>query len=405
MIGRHHVHRAIALGGVVAMSVTGCGFGGVNSLPLPGAVGRESDATIYHVEFANIGTLESNSPVMIDDVVIGSVDTMRVHDWHAEVDVRIRPDVVVPANAVAKVGQTSLLGSMHLALDTPLGQQPVGRLQPGATIPLGKSSSSPSTEQTLSSLSTIVNAGSLGQVQDIVHEFNVALSGHEDEARDLLSRLDRFVGVFDEQRDDVIASLRALDRLAGTLADQNDVLATTLRKLPPALQILEQERPRMTTALERLGALSDVATGTINDTRADLVRNLKNLGPTLKSLADVGPQIDEALAYATVFPFGQSTIDRGLRGDYMNLFVTVDLTRNRTTKTIALGTRWGNENAPTVPALGDPGYDWYYTTNPLGAPVVNPPSPPVRAPLPTGRDIGVPPDSPARSFPFGQGWG
>jgi ABC-type transporter Mla subunit MlaD len=40
--------------------------------PLPG-VGRRPDATTYHVEIANVVTLESNSPVMIDDVVVGSV--------------------------------------------------------------------------------------------------------------------------------------------------------------------------------------------------------------------------------------------------------------------------------------------------------------------------------------------
>ena len=67
-------------------------------------------------------TLESNSPVMIDDVVVGSVGKMTVDDWHADVEVSVKPDVVVPANAVASVGQTSLLGSMHLALDPPLGR-------------------------------------------------------------------------------------------------------------------------------------------------------------------------------------------------------------------------------------------------------------------------------------------
>jgi phospholipid/cholesterol/gamma-HCH transport system substrate-binding protein len=405
MIGTHLARRVLVVGCIVVTSVTGCSFGGVNSLTLPGTVGRGSDAQLFIVQVANIGTLESNSPVMMDDVVVGSVGTMRVRDWHAEVDVRVRPDVVVPANTVATVGQTSLLGSMHLALDPPLGEAPHGRLRPGATIPLGKSSSYPSTEQTLSSLSTIVNAGGLGQLGDIVHNFSVAFSGHEGEARDLLGRLDRFVGVFDQQRDNVIASLQALDRLAGSLSVQNAVLDTTLRKLPPALEVLERERPRMTTALERLGDLSEIATGTINDTQADLVRNLKNLGPTLKSLADVGPDIDEALAYASVYPFGQSIIDRGLRGDYMNLFVTIDLTKNRLKKTLGLGTRWGDPNMPSVPAPGDPGYDWFYTTNPLAQPVANPPSPPVRAPLPTGRDIGIPPDSPARTFPFAQGWG
>ena len=147
----------------VMLAATGCAFNGLNSLPLPGAVGRGPGAIIYHVEVANVGTLESNSPVMIDDVIVGSVGKMTVQGWHADVEVSVKPDVVVPANAVASVGQTSLLGSMHLALNPPLGEAPSGRLQPGATIPLNRSSTYPSTEQTLSSLSVIVNAGGLGQ--------------------------------------------------------------------------------------------------------------------------------------------------------------------------------------------------------------------------------------------------
>ena len=87
--------------------------------------------------------------------------------------------MVVPANAVATVGQTSLLGSMHLALNPPLGEKPSGRLQPGATIGLNQSSTYPTTEQTLSSLSAVVNGGGLGQIGDIIHNFNAALSGRE----------------------------------------------------------------------------------------------------------------------------------------------------------------------------------------------------------------------------------
>ena len=56
---------------------SGCAFHGLNSLPLPGAVGRGPDADVYHVELANVITMESNSPVMIDDVVVGSVEIGR----------------------------------------------------------------------------------------------------------------------------------------------------------------------------------------------------------------------------------------------------------------------------------------------------------------------------------------
>jgi phospholipid/cholesterol/gamma-HCH transport system substrate-binding protein len=388
MISLRATKRVTVIACSIMVTITGCAFQGLNSLPLPGAVGRGADALIYHVEIPNIGTLESNSPVMIDDVVIGSVGKMTVNNWHADVEVSVRPDVVVPANAVVTVGQTSLLGSMHLALNPPLGEAPSGRLPPGSTIPLTKASAYPSTEQTLSSLSAVVNSGGLGQIGDIVHNFNAALSGHEGEARDLLGRLDRFIGVFDQQRDNVIASIQALNRLAGTLAAQRDTVSRVLAALPPALEVLNRERPRLTTALEKLGTLSDTATGLVNDTQADLVRNLQNLGPTIGALADVGPDINEALAFGVAYPFGQNTIDRGVRGDYMNLFVTLDLTKNRLKKGLLAGTRFGDEDVPLVPAPGDPGYDAFYSKNPLGIPLTP------DAPAPSDAATPPPPDTP-----------
>ena len=170
---------------------------------------------------------------MINDVVVGSVGKMTVQGWHANVEVSIRPDVVVPENAVASVGQTSLLGSMHLQLNPPIGEPPRGRLQPGATIPLSKSSTYPSTEQTLSLLSLVINAGGLAQLGDIVHNFNASVHGREQQIRDLLTRLDTFVGVLDQQRDNIIASIQALNRLAGTFAAQRDALTEALNKVPP----------------------------------------------------------------------------------------------------------------------------------------------------------------------------
>ena len=163
MIGRKSVQRLAVVGSCVAVSLTGCAFQGVNSLPLPGAVGKGRHAVTYHVEVANVATLESNSPVMMNDVIVGSVGKMTVRDWHADVVISVKPDIVVPANVVAAVGQTSLLGSMHLALNPPLGEEPKGRLQPGATIPLSASSTYPSTERTLSALSTVVNGGEIGR--------------------------------------------------------------------------------------------------------------------------------------------------------------------------------------------------------------------------------------------------
>lgn len=365
--------RLLAGGSCVVLTATGCAFHGLNSLPLPGAVGRGPGAALYHVEVPNVGTLEPNSPVMIYDVVVGSIGKMTLHNWHADVEVSVKPDVVIPANVVASVGQTSLLGSMHLALNPPPGQRPSGRLDPGASIPLNKSSVYPSTEQTLSLLSVVVNGGGLGQFGDIIHNFNAALSGREGQIRDLLVRMDKFVGVLDHQRDNLVASIEQLNRFAATFVGQRDVLTQALRTLPRALDVLLRERPRITTALDKLRVFSDTATGLVNDAQTDLVRNLQNLAPTLRALADVGPDLDTALAFSSVFPYGQDFVDRAVRGDYINVFETVDLTIPRLKANLLLGTRWGQEGAKLVPAPGDP---WYlnYSYDPLGAPIASPPA-------------------------------
>lgn len=373
MMSARSIRRLVVMACCVALAVTGCTFEGVNSLPLPGTVGRGEGAAVYHVQVANVGSLEPNSPVLLGDVVVGSIGRMKVTNWHADIEVSVRPDVVIPANAVATVGQTSLLGSMHLALDPPLGQAPSGALEAGSTIGLDRSSTYPSTEQTLSSLSVVVNGGGLGQMGDIVREFNAALNGREDQIRDLLVRLNDFIGMLDTQRDDINASIAAMDRMSSTFAAERDVITAGLQRIPPALDVLIKERPRITEALERLGRFSDTATGLINDTKDDIVRNLANLEPTLRALADVGPNLGTVLAYAPTFPYTQSFIDRAIRGDYMNQFIIFDFTIPRLKRGLFLGTRWGQEGAPMVPAPGDP---WYltYTLDPLNAPITPAPT-------------------------------
>ena len=100
--------------------------------------------------------------------------------------------------------------------------------------------------------------------------------------------------------------------------------------------------------------------------------NLKNLEPTLKALADVGPDLTPGLSFATAFPYGPTFADRVTRGDYINLFAIFDLTYPRLKRTLFLGTRWGDQDAKLIPAPGDPFY-LNYSYNPLGVGVAPPP--------------------------------
>ncbi|MDG4667920.1 MCE family protein [Mycobacterium sp. 236(2023)] len=367
--------KLAAIGCAVVAVAPGCGFRGLNSLPLPGTVGGGPGGVIYHAELANVSTLEPNSPVMLSDVIVGTVEKMSFDDWHVDVQFSVRPEVAIPANAVATIGQTSLLGSLHLALDPRVGEAPSGRLQPNSTISLADSSIFPSTEQTLSVLSTVVNGGSLGQAGDIIHGFNEVLNGKQSQIRDLIARFNHLMGVLAEQQDNIAATIDALRRLATTLAGQDEVIRNALERLPKALEVLAEQRPRVTTALERLRDFSDTSVKVINAGQADLVENLNNLAPTIRALADVGPHLPTALSIATKFPYNQDTLDRGLKGDYMNLWASVDLTIPRLKRTMFLGTRWGDNDVQLVPAPGEP-FGIPYTDDPMTAALNPPPQPP-----------------------------
>lgn len=347
--------RALA-GLCVIVTAVGCEWNGVNSLPLPGTEGRGGESKVIFVEIANVGTLVPNSPVLVDDVVVGSVSRIELDGWHARVEASIRPEAPVRAGARATVGQTSLLGSSHLALNSPDDVAPGAVLESGATIPLDETMTYPSTEQTLASLSVVVNGGGLGQLGDIVADINDAFDGRNDQVASLLVRLDTVMGALDRQRDSILATVEGLTRLSTTFAEQNEILTGALQTVPQALDVLLAERPAITTALDRLRVFSDTATHVVTDVQDDLVTDLQNLEPTLRALADVGPRLNAALAYATVYPYGQKVIDRAVHGDYINLHATVDLTVPRLQRELLLGTPWGDPSAAVQPAPGDPGH-------------------------------------------------
>ena len=56
----------------------------------------------------------------------------------ALVSMSINGDIDLPANATAKLGQTSLLGSLHIEPAPPVGVAAEGKLHNGSLIPLGQ---------------------------------------------------------------------------------------------------------------------------------------------------------------------------------------------------------------------------------------------------------------------------
>ena len=135
--------------------------------------------------------------------------------------------------------------------------------------------------------------------------------------------------------------------------------------------VLKDERTKIADALDHLSKFGALATQAVDQTKESLVRELKDLAPVLKSLADAGPSLIESLGFFSTYPYPKDTLDKWIRGDYGNLTAILDLTLSRIDAALFTGTRfegnltelemqWGR----TIGQMPSP----YTAVNPLVAP-------------------------------------
>ena len=276
----------------------------------------------------------------VADVNVGNVTKIEVQDWHALVTMRINGDVHLPANSTAKVGQTSLLGSMHIELAPPTDEAPQGELKDGSVIPLSSASTYPTTEQTLASVSILLNGGGLGQLQEINQSFAKAMAGRENDMRSLLTQLDTFIAQLNDQTDDIITATENLNSLAGQVAANDQTVDKALTTIPQALAVLADSRKKIADAIDALGKFSAIATATVNQTKESFVANLRNMAPVLRELANAGPALTKGLDFLSTYPWVKSTVPNWFRGDFANITLVIDLTLSRLDAGLFTGTRW-----------------------------------------------------------------
>jgi phospholipid/cholesterol/gamma-HCH transport system substrate-binding protein len=325
---------------VLVAGTSGCGWHGLNTLPLPGTQGTGADSFVIQAQMPDVNNIQPNSRVRVADVTVGHVTRIERQGWHALLTMQLNGDVDLPANASATIGTTSLLGSQHIELAPPRNTSPQGKLRDGSLIPLSRAGAYPTTEQTLAALSLVLNGGGLGQVQDITEALSTALRGRERDVRSLVGQLDKFTSNVNAQKGDIIAAAESLNRLVGKFAAQKPVLDRAIQTIPDALGVLNGERDNLVEAAEQLGKFSALTADTVNKTKENLVKELQQVGPVLESLANAGPSLTRALSLIPTFPFPNETFENFMRGDFVNLTAIIDLTLSRIDQGIFTGTRF-----------------------------------------------------------------
>jgi phospholipid/cholesterol/gamma-HCH transport system substrate-binding protein len=356
---------------VAAMVLSSCGWRGISAVTIPGGPGSGSDSYTIYVQVPDTLAINGNSKVMVADVFVGSIKSIQLKNWIATLTLGVSKSTKLPKNALAKIGQTSLLGSQHIELLAPENPSPE-LLTNGATIPLKNSTAYPTTEQTLASLSLVLRGGGIPNLETLQNEVYAILHGRGQEIRAFLGKLDTFTRQLNEQRDDITHAIDSTNRLLAYVANRNDVLERVFTDIPPLIKHFADTQNLLINAVDSIGQLSQVTAKYLGEARGPLHTDLEALQCPLRELGKGSPYLIGALKLILTQPFDIDTVPKIFRGDYQNVSLTLDVTYSSIDNAFLTGTglsgalraleqSFGRDPATMIP-------DVRYTSNPNDAP-------------------------------------
>ncbi|WP_425295136.1 MCE family protein [Nocardia cyriacigeorgica] len=391
MMRRMATVAAAALTGLLMAS---CSSDGIYSIPLPGGADVGSDPMHIDIRFDDVLDLVPQSAVKVEGVPVGRVEEISLAEdgWTANVSTVVNSSVDLPANALAEVRQSNLLGEKFIELSAPDGDASGPRLADGAVIPLTNTRHATEVEQVLGALSLLLNGGGVAQLQSIVSELNRALGGREDRVRAVLEQANTLIGGLEDQVDDITRALDGLETLSNRVAAQTRQLDQILDELPEGIRILEQQRPQLIALLAQLDRVGRAGFDVIDTAKDDLIRDLRALRPALQELGRAAPDLVTALPLVPTYPFPDSTLE-GTFGGQVNTWLSVDQQIGVTLSNLGVG----KPDPVYIPPVGppvdvDPANPYYGGNGPRpGWPTVSLfPLPPAVAVVPVPGQPGVP---------------
>lgn len=299
----------VAVGGLAA----GCGLG-LEDLPMPDLVSGPTYAIT--VEFADAVNLPVDAPVKLEGATVGQVTAVEAGVYVAEVDLALSTTVELRDTSRAEIRLTSPMGTAFVQLFPGIAGAP---LREGDTLPVAATGSAPDVTDLLSALSTVVTGGSFADISTIITQLNVALTGNAKDVRRLLGRLDTAVTDLNADLPRVDRLTTALDRLTKRLAGDLPEITGSLTDLTALVASLDEQRDDLVTAMESLRRFDVVATPLTEAVRGDLVNQLEDMRPVLRSLLRGRKDIEGVMAGLIAFADGS---DRAAPGDFANFDLT-----------------------------------------------------------------------------------
>ncbi|GAA3496966.1 MlaD family protein [Streptomyces prasinosporus] len=257
--------------------------------------GVRSGTLTYKALFTDVTGLMDGDSVRISGVEVGEVTDVRVvRRRTAEVTFTVREDRRLPRSTTAAVKYLDMVGRRYVSLGRGSGDL-TGALEAGDTVPLDRTT--PALDLTLlfNGFKPLFEGLSPKDVNELAGSIVQVLQGEGATVDSLIRHigsLSTTVAAKDEVIGQVVDNLTTvLDTLNDREADFDD-LVVTLRDLVTGFN---DDREPLGEAVEAMGDLTTVTAGLLEDGRAPLEKDIRELGRLSANLGEHTPRIEDFL--------------------------------------------------------------------------------------------------------------
>lgn len=188
------------------LMLTGCSLSPNRMPSVKAGVSADYEVTL---KFASVLNLPTGADVMMNGLQVGRVKSLNESKDGVDVVVAMTAARPVPADSTAIIRQNTPLGDTYLGFTPPQQPTDVGNLRDGSVVPISRTTSPPTLEDTIAVLAYFVNGGSIQKVQETMVTLNKTLPKVED-----VRRLATTVAI---DLDDLGGNLNEIDRMLNGL--------------------------------------------------------------------------------------------------------------------------------------------------------------------------------------------
>ncbi|MFC8916543.1 MCE family protein [Streptomyces sp. NPDC057116] len=277
------------------------------------------DTVAYKARFTDVTGLVEGDSVRIAGVKVGQVESVRIADRRiAEVGFTVQKGRALPASATASIKYLNMVGQRYVDLDR--GTGPVGRSLPaGAVIPLARTTPALDLTQLFNGFQPLFRGLSPDEVNSLAGSIVRVLQGDGGTVDSLLEHIGSLtttVAGKDKVIGEVITNLNTVLKTVNDREEGFNDLVVTLQQLVSGFA---GDREPLGEAIAAMGSLTTVTAGLLEDGRAPLKNDIRQLGRLSGQLADSTDRIESFLRNT---PAKMQAVGRlASYGSWLNLYL------------------------------------------------------------------------------------